>query len=346
MTDTRVGDSQGCIETFSMVFPAGLEGGFEMYRAAVATMFDLTCLGDERDFHASAKVYCLTNVILSSAENSAARYVRNTETLARTGSDEIQVMFYRSQPFTFTANGRQNQVQPGEITFVDLTMPVEIAAQAADPIALIISRKRLAEFLPSLRNVHGFILQSGALHSILLNHMQNLVKVGDSIRIEDAPAISETTIQLVAAALAPLARTTLSGAPSVGAVSLSEIKAAIEQRITDPDLGPQTLIELFGVSRATLYRLCEPIGGVSAYILESKLRYALRMLADPSRPKTRISQMAYELGFDNPSTFTRAFRKLFGKSPSEIRAMQAQPENYDAKPWSVPSAIAPFSNKR
>jgi len=101
-----------------------------------------------------------------------------------------------------------------------------------------------------------------------------------------------------------------------GAV-IMEIRRYIEQHIALPDLGPDHLCKMFGLSRASLYRLFEPIGGVTDYIRTRRLRTALRMLANDG--KRTIGEIAYACGFADTSAFSRAFRNHFGMSPSEVR---------------------------
>jgi AraC-like DNA-binding protein len=86
------------------------------------------------------------------------------------------------------------------------------------------------------------------------------------------------------------------------------------------------LLGEFGITRSTLYRLFEPLGGVAAYITERRLRYAFRQMTDPLEQHLRVSQLAFDLGFSHPSAFTRAFRGFFGMSPKDVRALTANPE--------------------
>jgi AraC-like DNA-binding protein len=44
------------------------------------------------------------------------------------------------------------------------------------------------------------------------------------------------------------------------------------------------------------------------------MRYAMELLL---QRKMSISEIAYEVGFKNPSSFTKSFKKHFGKSPSD-----------------------------
>jgi len=40
--------------------------------------------------------------------------------------------------------------------------------------------------------------------------------------------------------------------------------------MSDPVLGPQALLDKFGITRSTPYRLFEPSGGIAAYIAKRR----------------------------------------------------------------------------
>ena len=73
-----------------------------------------------------------------------------------------------------------------------------------------------------------------------------------------------------------------------------------------------------GMSRSTLYRLLELEGGVAHYIRRLRLSVCLAQLSNPSNTKP-IAMIAEELGLTDPSSFSRAFRRQFGISPSDVR---------------------------
>lgn len=91
----------------------------------------------------------------------------------------------------------------------------------------------------------------------------------------------------------------------------------IEQHIEDPELGAVGLQRLFGVSRPTLYRMFQPIGGISRYIRERRLQAAhLRLRREPD---SSITFLLYDLGFESERQFQRAFHAYFGMSPAQWR---------------------------
>ncbi|WP_434630634.1 AraC family transcriptional regulator [Chromobacterium sp. CV08] len=57
--------------------------------------------------------------------------------------------------------------------------------------------------------------------------------------------------------------------------------------------------------------------GVARYILMQRLRQASYWLA--FQPGRKITEIALDCGFDNPESFSRAFRQALGQSPSQFR---------------------------
>jgi AraC-like DNA-binding protein len=73
-----------------------------------------------------------------------------------------------------------------------------------------------------------------------------------------------------------------------------------------------------GISRTRLYNLFEPFGGVMHYVQHRRLLSAHAALTDPN-DRRLIFQIAEERGFTDGAEFSRAFKRAFGYSPSEVR---------------------------
>jgi AraC-like DNA-binding protein len=92
----------------------------------------------------------------------------------------------------------------------------------------------------------------------------------------------------------------------------------IRARLASAMLTPDRLSQAAGVSRSTLYRLFEPLGGVAAVIQAERLAQARRLLEDP-REHRPIQQIAQAVGFFDASVFSRAFRRAHHASPGQLR---------------------------
>ena len=73
-----------------------------------------------------------------------------------------------------------------------------------------------------------------------------------------------------------------------------------------------------GMSRSSVYRLLESEGGVARYIQRHRLAECFAQLSDPSNTKP-VVEIADESGMPDPSSFSRAFRREFGLSPTDVR---------------------------
>ena len=96
-----------------------------------------------------------------------------------------------------------------------------------------------------------------------------------------------------------------------------DFKKVIEQNIYS-NLSIAELAMLCGMSISTFQRTFHNVfeQTPAKYILEQRMIKAKRMLRNKNK---RISDIAYDCGYENSSTFNRLFKKSFNLSPSEFR---------------------------
>ena len=112
----------------------------------------------------------------------------------------------------------------------------------------------------------------------------------------------------------------LSGGTLINAVSSDEkfiarIKEIIESRMSDEQLGVESLADEIGLSRVQLYRKVNALTGISVndFIRKLRLQKGAQLL---SQNWGTIAEIAYEVGFSNPSYFSKCFKDQFGVIPS------------------------------
>ncbi|WP_062524227.1 AraC family transcriptional regulator [Demequina rhizosphaerae] len=77
----------------------------------------------------------------------------------------------------------------------------------------------------------------------------------------------------------------------------------------------------FFISRRTVYHVFEEVGTTpSDYLRRHRLELAASRLTDPEHAHRSIGEIAAGAGFDDATTFTRAFRRQHGMTPREWRA--------------------------
>ncbi len=102
-----------------------------------------------------------------------------------------------------------------------------------------------------------------------------------------------------------------------GAQFLQEVIKTIHQELANPDFGPKQLAFKLHLSESQTYRKLKSITNTSTavFIRSVRLKKAKEMLHDSDKT---ISEIAYSVGFNDPSWFSRAFKEEFGFSPSAI----------------------------
>lgn len=104
---------------------------------------------------------------------------------------------------------------------------------------------------------------------------------------------------------------------SIDEVFLKKVFSCIENFLSDSDFDVETLGNEIGMSRSQLHRKLKALIGKSPseLIRIKRLERAKKML---EKKISNVSEIAYDVGFNNLSYFSKCFKEHFGKLPSEI----------------------------
>ncbi|MEO5912551.1 MAG: two-component regulator propeller domain-containing protein [Pelobium sp.] len=99
-------------------------------------------------------------------------------------------------------------------------------------------------------------------------------------------------------------------------ILLDKLMNTIESQLLNPELDIDFLCVEIGMSRTSLYNKIKGLTGLSLvdFLRKIRLRKALDILL---KEDVQISQVMYRVGIQSQSHFTRAFKKEFGKTPSQ-----------------------------
>ena len=115
--------------------------------------------------------------------------------------------------------------------------------------------------------------------------------------------------------------TLFSGSPSnKDADFSSRLQDAIQKKYKDPDLDVQALADAMGMSRSLLNEKIQGTLGqsIAQFIRTYRLNVAKEMICNGTNEDMNISEIAYEVGFNDPKYFTRCFTREFNATPSEL----------------------------
>lgn len=99
---------------------------------------------------------------------------------------------------------------------------------------------------------------------------------------------------------------------------MRKILEIVEKNISNTLFSVEVLADEMNVSRVGLYKRVFSLTGYSPseFIRNIRLKRAARLLEETGMT---VAEVAYETGFNNPKTFSKYFRDIFGKLPSDYR---------------------------
>ncbi len=104
---------------------------------------------------------------------------------------------------------------------------------------------------------------------------------------------------------------------------ISNIQSYINKNYHDPDLSLKKISEVFSISESYFSYLFKAETGrnFSEYLEEIRMNRALYLIRETDTP---LSELYSHLGYNNPNTFRRAFKKVHGSSPKAFRTVEEE----------------------
>jgi AraC-like DNA-binding protein len=205
-----------------------------------------------------------------------------------------------------------------ELHFQPLNPGNEAAFGAAPVMMMLLPIEMFAECAVALGN-SPFTVPDAGIGALVVDYMLALEQRLPSLWEGELQLLVDATRLLIAACLAGKSfNTDGMGHPRRGS-RIQRAYELIRENLRSPNFGEADVRRTLGISRSSLYRLFNPLGGVKRCIQRERLVRARMLLADPLNERP-IFKIAEELCFCDASSFSRAFKNEFGISPRAIRA--------------------------
>ncbi|MBS7811411.1 helix-turn-helix domain-containing protein [Roseococcus pinisoli] len=305
------------------------EDQFEAWRDHCRSVIEMTeALGPGAGFEARFRMWSFGHFALAVIEAPPCRFQRTRSQIRRDSLDLWQIHVPRTGSLRLRTEAAQIAVPTGHPHILSLDRAFDGDRTGGEWLWLFVSRDAFPGLGPTIDACRDTPLGS-AMGRLLGNYIESLADSLETMTEAELPRAAEATRALLSACIAPSSPLNLDADAHVERARLGRIRQTIRQNLRSTRLGPERLCKLAGVSRSQLYRLFEPFGGVARYIQSERLRQAHQALSDPSNTRD-IIKVAEDFGFFDPSAFSRAFRREFDYSPTQLR--QAAQSGWVAAP--------------
>jgi AraC-like DNA-binding protein len=306
-----------------LTLPLAQGGPETAWRTLYAGLFDV---GGDSSFDAPGDFVARAteNFIVSETASPGLRLVRSSETIRRGGAEGFAIHAQISGTAVGRIGDKTIECRAGDVFFVDLlqTLDLQISpgAETAAAVALWLPRQRMLASIDDEYALHGFVVPNGSPAAALIGGSLRLfADQAGKLTAKEMDALADGVTELAAKSIGPLLPRTGGVDGGKPLASFVSIRHHIDQNLRSPALGVEHLAMTFGLSRASLYRLFEPVGGVASYIRKSRLNRTYQDIVAAEYSNRRIGPIAYRMGFKNLSAFNRLFKAAYGVSPKEAR---------------------------
>jgi AraC-like DNA-binding protein len=299
--------------------------GLAEFRDIAAGAAEIKLPGAAEDFRMHSATLHLGSAVLVDLTITPVILEYSASLVARTGVDHLMLTMYLTGGCAFTAGRRTITARPGDIFVVDYSEP-NFTRSGSDGgstrvVNLLLPRTRLAPLLAGPNAVQASLIPRETTAGRLMR--EHMLALNDAASGLTPPEIEHRLTQLTRLVAQFLGPADAEDPGVARQALLSSIKRHVEEHLVMPGVGIDYLCERFGLSRSALYRLFEPEGGLAAYIQQRRLIRAYARLTAPEMRDRRIIDIALESQFASDATFARAFRRQFGVTPRDVRALAA-----------------------
>jgi AraC-like DNA-binding protein len=306
-------------------FNSTLQGRAESYalwRQARNTLFGPhdTDTDSVDSFEIDFTVYNAGAILIGGGHVSPQRFYRTRDSIRRDGLDHYLLILCKTSYFEGNCDGKHIHMAPGEIGLFSLTRPADTRATAGDFIGLTLPHSLLSPLLKNPDDVSGTVLdKNNPMRDILYTHCVEMLDQMETLKVEESAIIAATCAAMIAVCFGQSTNQTIVKSTRLRSANLAAMRRFIDTHLAVAELDAEMLLQTFPVSRATLYRLFAPLGGIAVFIRKKRLARAFLDLQDRNFKGLKINDIAARNGFSSAVSFSRAFHAEYGAKPSEVR---------------------------
>jgi AraC-like DNA-binding protein len=263
------------------------------------------------------------DVSLSRIETQALIIDRTPRLIAQSDSDDIHISLQVNAGGSIIQNGHMVPVGPGVVTVCETNKPFTLNYTEPNQRHIVLQTSRAA------LGVEDSVIEELAGRQITrANPARDAFASFVSSFMANKTPFPEGTLTDMSGVLTSLAAAMLRtenafsrAIPDHGDALYATMIDFIQANLSSPMLTPEVVAQAHFISRRRMYEVFEAFGETPSELIRSeRLKRAAITLRDPEQLNTKIADIAFGMGFNDVTTFTRAFTRHFGMTPREYRA--------------------------
>jgi AraC family transcriptional activator of tynA and feaB len=276
----------------------------------------------DRFFTARLETVRFEDGLIGRIQSTPTRAIRTQAHIDESEADCIYASLRLSGDAAITQGDAVVVARPGDLVIFDSDRPTihtSLADSFSDAIALMIPRKTLA--VENLGTDGPRLLQKYQILRPLSSCMDFMTQNFSNLSRDELNGLFDACVDILPTATGCHRVSRMSSSDLWSDNSfLREICGFVDEHLSSASLTARWIAANFDVSERYVHKLFSKRGTTcSHYVTRRRLERVHVDLLNPALRREPIALVAYRWGFKDLSTFNRAFRKLFGCSPRQLR---------------------------
>ncbi|GMG82452.1 hypothetical protein LNKW23_16650 [Paralimibaculum aggregatum] len=266
------------------------------------------------DFNVRSEDWQLPGLVLSKSRIDAYKSMWNTRRPGTGNFGMVMIRLLISGEVWGLFDGRPREMGPGDLYVMDFDCEATKFHRACAYHTLYLPHETLGcrpGQLPRFRHIRG----TSPTGRMLTATVRAFAEALPLTPFAEAGELTAGLARMIGALLVDGGRDL--DRSSIDAPRRAAIDAFIDDHLDDETLDAATLCRSFHMSRATLYRLFSEDGGIASHLAARRLDRIYGELARTPAGRGAVRRIAERWGYDNPTHFSRSFRRRFGIAPTD-----------------------------
>ena len=247
---------------------------------------------------------------------------RSPEHIRRRHEDAFMVVVQRTGVSRIEQDGRKSTLLPGQFLLCDSTRPYSLDLPAPFHHALItLPGGLLRDFLSGVERFTARPLAGDmGVGKMFLGLVDLLRESSSELDLQAIYGVADSLVGLLCAAISTLPEARRKNAKGIETYHRQRILKVVREKLMDPQLTVDLVAETVQLSPRYIFRLFSNQGiSLTSWIWHERLNIARRELSSPLSAHRSIADIAFSIGFKDAAHFSRMFKSVFERTPSDFR---------------------------
>jgi AraC-like DNA-binding protein len=279
--------------------------------------------GPEKTFRGDLSAWTIGDLSLSHIKSSPVTYRRRGKHIVPHAENYHLMTIPLAGELFFEQQAIQSRCQPRCLLAERGDLPYELHQPGVNELVVLkVPESLLNMRLPLGKTFTGRTIgMPGGIAGLFIDLVQSVVSNVGALEPSHYPLVSGQLLDLLGLTLGAGDSAFESAESSVKDAHLRRIMMAVRRRLFDARLSPVAIAAQCGISVRYLHRLFASRGtSLGRWILEERLLACDNTLRNP-RSRESIATIAHRFGFADQPQFCRHYKKRFGRTPSDTRAL-------------------------